>query len=89
MSRLESYQVIYTLVEAGIVLVLKEKTWSRIKSGTEPMSSDALKKRPEIDILTLDDMQAPFIMFILMITICLSVAIVECFIANKKQQTSK
>ena len=78
------FKVVYTLFESGIVLKLREKTWARMKSEAEPMSSDALYKRPEIDILTLDDLQAPFIMFLFLTMLSLSVAIFDCLAAKKK-----
>ena len=66
------------------MLKLKEKTWDRMKTESEPTTKNAMDERPEIDVLTFDDMQAAFFMFLIMVVIDLCVATFESFAANKK-----
>ena len=67
-------------VEAGLIEKWKSITWSRMKEEFDTMSDISFFERPEIDILTLEDTQSAFYLFILTTLLSIIVAIIECLV---------
>ena len=60
-----------------------------MKVEFETMSEISIYERPEIDILTLDDTQSAFYLFILTTMASIIVAILECIIAKVRTKISR
>ena len=76
-------------LEAGLIEKWKTITWGRMKVEFETMSEISIYERPEIDILTLDDIQSAFYLFILTTIVSIIVAILECIIAKVRTKNSR
>ena len=64
-------------LEAGLVDHSKAKTWARMRMEVNYLRSSNLYERPEIDVLTLDDMQMAFQLYLMAAVIAVTAAVVE------------
>ena len=77
------------LLEAGLVDHWKVKTWARMRTEVDYLRSNNLYERPEIDILTLDDMQMAFQLYFMATVIAVTAAIIEYIYFKRNQPKDK
>ena len=76
-------------LEAGLVDHWKVKTWARMRTEVDYLRSNNLYERPEIDILTLDDMQMAFQLYFMATVIAVTAAIIEYIYFKRNQPKDK
>ena len=76
-------------LEAGLVDHWKVKTWARMRTEVDYLRSNNLYERPEIDILTLDDMQMAFQLYLMATVIAVTAAIIEYIYFKRYQPKDK
>ena len=64
-------------LEAGLVEQWKVRTWARMRLEITNLTSNNLYERPEIDVLTLSDMQMAFQLYLMFIVLSITAAISE------------
>ena len=64
-------------LEAGLVEQWKARTWARMKLEVPDLTNNDLYERPDIDVLTLDDMQMAFQLYFISIVLSIIAAISE------------
>ena len=64
-------------LEAGLVEQWKVRTWARMRLEITNLMSNNLYERPEIDVLTLSDMQMAFQLYFMSIVLSIIAAISE------------
>ena len=64
-------------LEAGLVEQWKVRTWARMKLEVPDLTNNNLYERPDIDVLTLDDMQMAFQLYFISIVLSIIAAISE------------
>ena len=64
-------------LEAGLVEQWKVRTWARMRIEVTYLASNDLFERPEIDVLTLNDMQMAFQLYLMSTVLSVIAAISE------------
>ena len=64
-------------LEAGLVEQWKVRTWARMKLEVPDLTNNNLYERPDIDVLTLNDMQMAFQLYFISIVLSIIAAISE------------